>query len=164
MRITPCHRTSRPTVTWHLCRRPCRHSYPVEVEENGAAAAAARRRRMPRLPGRGGRLTHAAIAWVRCTHTQAPKPYYVTTPIFYVNAEPHMGHLHSGVLADVLARYAQLRRNGWSTEAQDLTQPLFTTGTDEHGMKIQRVAEAQQVTPQALCDRVSERFRVRTTC
>ncbi|WFD24958.1 methionine--tRNA ligase [Malassezia equina] len=70
-----------------------------------------------------------------------------------------MGHLHSGVLADVLARYARLRRNGWSTEAKGLTQPLFTTGTDEHGMKIQRVAEAQQVTPQALCDRVSERFR-----
>ncbi|WFD28914.1 methionine--tRNA ligase [Malassezia nana] len=98
------------------------------------------------------------------SHASPPKPYYVTTPIFYVNAEPHMGHLHSSVLADVLARYAQLRHGGWSGMGQipmQTTQPRFTTGTDEHGMKIQRVAEAQHCTPQALCDRVSERFRRR---
>jgi len=121
---------------------------------------------MVRLAVRCARLVRASGAWERAVHTPAytSKPYYVTTPIFYVNAEPHMGHLHSCVLADVLARYAQLRRHGWSTEGSGTTQPLFTTGTDEHGMKIQRVAESQQVAPQALCDRVSERFRVRARC
>jgi len=121
---------------------------------------------MERLAVRCARAVRAPVGWGRAVHTDTsvPKPYYVTTPIFYVNAEPHMGHLHSCVLADVLARYARLRRNGWSTEGSGTVQPLFTTGTDEHGMKIQRVAESQQVTPQTLCDRVSERFRVRVPC
>ena len=99
---------------------------------------------------------------VRRTHS---KPYYVTTPIFYVNAEPHIGHLHSGVLADVLARYAQLRTHGWSCmrgykPASKPTSSLMLTGTDEHGMKIQRVAESLGEEPRALCDRVSARFLV----
>ena len=94
------------------------------------------------------RSIHArAAAAVRRLST---KPYYVTTPIYYVNAEPHIGHLHSNVLADVLARYAALRHSG---PAQ------LATGTDEHGMKIQRTAEARGEDPRALCDRVSGRFR-----
>lgn len=90
------------------------------------------------------------------------KPYYVTTPIFYVNAEPHIGHLHSDVLADVLCRYQGLRTGGWSRTPGDVypppTRAQFTTGTDEHGMKVQRVAESQGIEPRALCDRVSQRF------
>lgn len=122
------------------------------------------RRTTERYARQGVRALAACARATLHSHASPPKPYYVTTPIFYVNAEPHMGHLHSCVLADVLARYAQLRHGGWSCMGQipmQTTQPRFTTGTDEHGMKIQRVAEAQHCTPQALCDRVSERFRVR---
>ena len=93
--------------------------------------------------------------------TRWAKPYYVTTPIYYVNAEPHIGHLHSSVMADVLRRYAELRRRGWSTYAPapaHATQALMTTGTDEHGLKIQRVAESMHIDPRTLCDRVSVRF------
>ncbi|GAA5890299.1 hypothetical protein JCM6882_008787 [Rhodosporidiobolus microsporus] len=79
------------------------------------------------------------------------KQFYVTTPIFYVNADPHIGHLHSTLLADVYARYARLRKPARGS--------VMCTGTDEHGLKIQRVAEAQGITPKELCDGVSERFR-----
>ncbi|GAA5877533.1 hypothetical protein JCM8547_000181 [Rhodosporidiobolus lusitaniae] len=79
------------------------------------------------------------------------KSYYVTTPIFYVNADPHVGHLHSTLLADVYARYARLR--------EPARGAVMCTGTDEHGLKIQRVAEAKGISPKALCDGVSERFR-----
>lgn len=102
----------------------------------------------------------AACARPRHTSTVA-KPYYVTTPIYYVNAEPHIGHLHSSVMADVMRRYANVRYGGWSPSGPILpehTSALMTTGTDEHGLKIQRVAESQHEDPRALCDRVSLRF------
>ncbi|CEQ42723.1 SPOSA6832_04578, partial [Sporobolomyces salmonicolor] len=104
------------------------------------------------------------------------KDYYVTTPIFYVNAglslflqlspraprlfdltgtDPHIGHLHSTLLADIYARYARLR-----TPTDSPRTAILCTGTDEHGLKIQRVAEAKGVSPKELCDGVSERFRV----
>ncbi|KAG8983454.1 methionyl-tRNA synthetase [Tulasnella sp. JGI-2019a] len=79
------------------------------------------------------------------------KPYYVTTPIFYVNAAPHIGHLYSGVLADTLARYARLRNPN--------REVFFCTGTDEHGMKIQRAAEDKGIAPAPFCDSVSQSFR-----
>ncbi|GAA5920182.1 hypothetical protein JCM1841_006632 [Sporobolomyces salmonicolor] len=82
------------------------------------------------------------------------KDYYVTTPIFYVNADPHIGHLHSTLLADIYARYARLR-----TPTDSPRTAILCTGTDEHGLKIQRVAEAKGVSPKELCDGVSERFR-----
>ncbi|KAI2615914.1 tRNA synthetases class I (M)-domain-containing protein [Hypoxylon sp. NC1633] len=77
------------------------------------------------------------------------KPYYVTTPIFYVNASPHIGHLYSMLIADVLKRWQVL--NG--------RQAILSTGTDEHGMKVQRAAELQDIHPKALCDTNSETFR-----
>ncbi|KAI8049602.1 hypothetical protein BDF22DRAFT_699615 [Syncephalis plumigaleata] len=77
------------------------------------------------------------------------KPFYVTTPIFYVNADPHIGHLYSVVMADTIRRYQQLQ--GCPT--------LLATGTDEHGLKIQQAAQKVQLTPQTLCDKVSARFR-----
>jgi methionyl-tRNA synthetase len=61
------------------------------------------------------------------------KPYYVTTPIYYVNAEPHVGHLYSLVLADVLKRWHELKHPH--------TKSTLLTGTDEHGMKVQKAAE-----------------------
>lgn len=94
----------------------------------------------------------------------AAKANYVTTPIFYVNADPHIGHLHSIVLADVLSRWAQARNRGWSSPPHaeaPTTRAIMCTGTDEHGIKIQKVAEASNVEPLALCDRVSGRFKVR---
>lgn len=108
----------------------------------------------------------SARAAGRCVRTYAShaKPYYVTTPIYYVNAEPHIGHLHSNVLADVLCRYSALRYNGYSPAGEVLAAPVhpqLATGTDEHGLKIQRAAEARGEAPGTLCDRVSQRFRVR---
>ncbi|WWC89531.1 methionine-tRNA ligase [Kwoniella dendrophila CBS 6074] len=79
------------------------------------------------------------------------KPFYVTTPIFYVNASPHIGHLHSLLLAGVLARFSSLRHPD--------RKVIFATGTDEHGMKIQQAAKAKGIGEQEFCDDVSERFR-----
>lgn len=79
------------------------------------------------------------------------KPHYVTTPIFYVNAAPHIGHLHSLLLTDVLSRYSQLRN--------PTQEHIFATGTDEHGLKIQQVARNQNRDPKELCDDISQHFR-----
>jgi methionyl-tRNA synthetase len=75
--------------------------------------------------------------------------YYVTTPIYYVNDAPHIGHAYTTVVADALARWHRLL-------GEDVH---FLTGTDEHGLKIQRAAEANGITPQEQADRTSERFR-----
>jgi len=77
------------------------------------------------------------------------RPYYVTTPIYYVNAEPHIGHTYTTVVADSLARYHRL--SGEPT--------FFLTGTDEHGEKIAEVAEQRGVAPQAIADQYSRAFR-----
>lgn len=66
---------------------------------------------------------------------------------------PHIGHLHSIVLTDVLARFARLRNPD--------REVVFATGTDEHGLKIQQAAAKAGITEQAFCDEVSQRFRVR---
>jgi methionyl-tRNA synthetase len=75
--------------------------------------------------------------------------YYVTTPIYYVNAEPHLGHAYSTMAADVLARH--MRQRG-----EDV---FFLTGTDEHGEPIVLAAEREGITPQELADRNAEKFR-----
>ncbi|EIW70887.1 hypothetical protein TREMEDRAFT_43432 [Tremella mesenterica DSM 1558] len=83
--------------------------------------------------------------------TGTTKPFFVTTPIFYVNASPHIGHLHSIVLSDVLARYAKLRHPSRPV--------ILTTGTDEHGLKIQQAAKGKVMGEKEFCDDVSMRFR-----
>ncbi len=75
--------------------------------------------------------------------------FYITTPIYYVNASPHLGHAYTTIVADVLARYHRLR--GWPT--------FFATGTDEHGDKIAEAAAKAGVTPQEYADRISAQFR-----
>jgi methionyl-tRNA synthetase len=75
--------------------------------------------------------------------------FYITTPIYYVNDEPHVGHAYTTVLADVLARYARLRG----------VETFFLTGTDEHGQKVQSAAEARGVDPQQHADEMVVRFR-----
>jgi methionyl-tRNA synthetase len=78
----------------------------------------------------------------------APK-YYVTTPIYYVNDRPHIGHAYTTLAADVMARFKRL----------DGYEVYFLTGTDEHGQKIQRSAEGKGITPQQFTDEVSAVFR-----
>ncbi len=77
------------------------------------------------------------------------KGFYITTPIYYVNDVPHIGHAYTTVAADVLARFKRLCGE----------KVLFATGTDEHGKKIQRSAEQQGITPIALADNVVKRFK-----
>ncbi|KAM9376429.1 methionine--tRNA ligase, mitochondrial isoform 1-T2 [Pholidichthys leucotaenia] len=81
--------------------------------------------------------------------TRDDKSFFITTPIFYVNASPHLGHLYSAVIADCLHRYKLLR--GFNSK--------FTTGTDEHGLKIQQAAEAAEKEPLTFCTSVSEQFK-----
>ena len=75
--------------------------------------------------------------------------FYVTTPIYYVNDAPHIGHAYTTVHADVLARWRRLHGD----------DVLFLTGTDEHGLKIQRAAEERGVTPLEWATTTSARFR-----
>jgi methionyl-tRNA synthetase len=76
-------------------------------------------------------------------------PYYVTTPIYYVNGEPHLGHAYTTIAADVLARH--MRQRG-----EDV---FFLTGTDEHGEPVTQAAEKLGVTPRELGDRNAVRFK-----
>ncbi len=75
--------------------------------------------------------------------------FYVTTPIYYVNAAPHLGHAYTTIAADVLARHHRQRGE----------EVFFLTGTDEHGEPVADAAHALGVEPQELADRNSERFR-----
>jgi methionyl-tRNA synthetase len=77
------------------------------------------------------------------------KPYYVTTPIYYINDEPHIGTAYTTILADVLARYARLQGQ----------ETFFLTGTDEHGQKAQEAAQRRKMTPQAHADEMVVRFQ-----
>lgn len=78
----------------------------------------------------------------------AMKNFYVTTPIYYVNDAPHIGHSYTTVLADILTRFHKIL--GYQT--------FFLTGTDEHGQKVQRAAEKRGVTPQEHVDEYYHRF------
>jgi methionyl-tRNA synthetase len=76
-------------------------------------------------------------------------PYYVTTPIYYVNGEPHLGHAYTTIAADVLARH--MRQRG--------EEVFFLTGTDEHGEPVTQAAESLGITPRELGDRNAGRFK-----
>ncbi|KAF9071105.1 tRNA synthetases class I (M)-domain-containing protein [Rhodocollybia butyracea] len=79
------------------------------------------------------------------------KPWYITTPLFYPNAVPHIGHLYSLVTADLFARYNTLKTP---------SRPVhFVTGSDEHGFKIQKAALDKGLPPQEFCDTISQQFR-----
>ncbi len=75
--------------------------------------------------------------------------FYVTTPIFYVNAAPHLGHAYTAIGADILARHQRQRGE----------EVFFLTGTDEHGEPVAQAAEAAGVTPKELADRNAQRFQ-----
>ena len=81
------------------------------------------------------------------------KHYYITTPIYYVNDKPHIGHAYTTLACDVLARFKRL----------DGYEVTFLTGTDEHGQKVQAAAEKAGISPQAFTDKVSQNFRELTS-
>jgi methionyl-tRNA synthetase len=113
------------------------------------------------------RLKNTSRARFASSDSSCGKPYYITTPIFYVNAgkemqniiinllflmtdiAPHVGHLYTMVLTDILKRWQVL--NG--------KKAILCTGTDEHGMKIQRAAEKANTAPKEFCDLTAETFK-----
>ncbi|MCE4623063.1 MAG: methionine--tRNA ligase [Desulfurococcales archaeon] len=77
------------------------------------------------------------------------KTFYITTPIYYPNAVPHLGHAYTTVYADILARYHRLKGD----------ETFFLTGTDEHGLKLQRAAEKKGIHPKEFVDEMAERYK-----
>ncbi len=77
------------------------------------------------------------------------KNFYITTPIYYPSGKPHMGHAYSSILADIFARFKKI-------EGYDV---FYLTGTDEHGLKIQREAEKNKKDPKTFCDELSTTFK-----
>ena len=77
------------------------------------------------------------------------KYFYISTPIYYPSAKPHMGHAYSSIIADFFARFKRI--NGFKV--------FFLTGTDEHGLKIQRAAENKKIETLKFCDEISKTFR-----
>ena len=75
--------------------------------------------------------------------------FYITTPIYYPSAKPHMGHAYSSIVADFFARLKRIQGH----------KVFFLTGTDEHGQKIQRAAEKSNKDPLKFCDEISKTFR-----
>src|SRR5688572_3574373 len=98
--------------------------------------------RRPAPPARHGprEIDHLAF--------EQPMSFYITTPIYYVNAAPHLGHAYSTIGADILARHHRQR-------GEDV---FFLTGTDEHGEPVALAAEREGVTPKELADRNAARF------
>ncbi len=78
-----------------------------------------------------------------------PKSFYITTPIYYVNASPHIGHAYTTIVADVLSRYHRMVGD----------DTFFVTGTDEHGDKIAEAAQSAGITPKEYADKISAQFR-----
>ena len=78
-----------------------------------------------------------------------PKPFYITTPIYYVNARPHLGHAYTTIVADVARRFHSMCE----------TETYFLTGTDEHGDKVVQAAEKENLSPRAYVDAISQLFR-----
>ncbi len=76
------------------------------------------------------------------------KNFYITTPIYYPSAKPHMCHAYSSIVADFFARFKRIQ--GYDV--------FFLTGTDEHGLKIQRAAEKSKMDPKSFCDQISKTF------
>jgi methionyl-tRNA synthetase len=90
-----------------------------------------------------------ALHFLKGDEFSVDKLYFITTPIYYVNAPPHIGHAYTTIVADVLARYHRL--SGYGT--------FFLTGTDEHGDKIAEAAQKANTTPKDYADLISAQFR-----
>jgi methionyl-tRNA synthetase len=77
------------------------------------------------------------------------EPFYITTPIYYVNARPHLGHAYTTIVADVVSRFARMRKQ----------ETFFLTGTDEHGDKVVKAAKKENLSPREYVDKISGLFR-----
>ena len=104
------------------------------------------------LPQAGARLRRSPEAYhcgsqFRLSETAKMK-YYLTTPIYYVNAAPHIGHAYTTIVADLLKRFKRMQ--GY--------QAVLTTGSDEHGVNVERAAERAGKSPKAFCDVISAEF------
>jgi len=86
--------------------------------------------------------------WSNLSIHKMSKSFFITTPIYYVNDEPHIGHAYTTILADVLARYHKIAKE----------KVFFLTGLDEHGQKVAQAAEKRGVNPQQHCDEMAPRF------
>src|SRR6185295_13520319 len=82
-------------------------------------------------------------------HSMAPDKFYITTPIFYPNGKPHIGHAYTVIATDAQARF----------QRHDGKDVFFLTGTDEHGLKMQQTADQEGISAKALADRNSAIFR-----
>ena len=96
--------------------------------------------------GTSSSLAHAKLQTEQNSKT---KKQYFTTPIYYVNANPHLGHAYTSIATDVASRFKQM--DGYET--------YFLTGTDEHGDKIVQAAEKQNSTPKDYVDSISKNFQ-----
>src|SRR3954470_23652548 len=96
----------------------------------------------PPHPSSGGSPGRAQISSTSPNSLAIPVTYFLTTPIYYVNAEPHLGHAYTTIAADVIARH--MRQRG-----EDV---FFLTGTDEHGEPVAQAAERLGMTPRELVD------------
>jgi len=76
------------------------------------------------------------------------KTFYITTPIYYVNAEPHIGHAYTTIAADIIARFHRMRGE----------KVLFATGTDEHAIKVEQAAKEKGLPTKEFVDKVVQRF------
>ena len=84
-----------------------------------------------------------------CINSLRTKSYFVTTPIFYVNSNPHIGHLYTATLADSCKRWNNLRNGTKNTK--------LITGTDEHGLKIFQAAQKTSLSTDKFCNSISKR-------
>ncbi|CAN0299600.1 unnamed protein product [Pylaiella littoralis] len=124
-------------------------SQPGWSRRGAAAAAAATAARASSSTATAAAATATAVADAGVGEGGGKKPYYVTTPIYYVNDKPHIGHAYTTLACDVIARFMRL----------DGREVMFLTGTDEHGQKVEASALKADKSPQQFCDEVSEEFR-----
>eukprot|EP01031_Cornospumella_fuschlensis_P005069 gene5069-6337_t len=107
-----------------------------------------------RLDGLRGLGTRFSSSRLRSSTENAAKndgrdEFYITTPIYYVNGEPHLGHAYTSILSDIVARYQRSMGK----------KVFFLTGTDEHGQKVEQSASNAGKSPIVFADEVSARFR-----
>ena len=137
---TAVHRTTPTTARWFAASVPT-------IAAHGASAAVGSA--PPELPHRYRSALRPLHGTPATSFDDGERPYQVTTPIYYVNDKPHIGHAYTSVAADVLARYMRLSGR----------KVFFQSGTDEHGEKVQLSAASRGVDTQQFVDSVSQNFR-----
>src|ERR1700712_3812247 len=90
-----------------------------------------------------------SLRFAQNEHLMSSKKFYITTPIYYPNGEPHLGHVYTTLAADTIARYHRLKGD----------ETFFLTGTDEHGIKIVKTAAEMNISPNELADQMSAAFK-----